>query len=333
MNLKHQKDRAVIAIGVFDGVHRGHQVLFERVRRTAVRADCLAGVVTFDPPPYALLSGDPTPLEITPLREKAALLAELGIERMLVLPFTRSLAALSPERFVDDVLLQELDLEGVVVGHDFRFGAHRAGDGELLRALGAARGFTVEIVAPVERGGSRVSSTRLRHCIAGGRVEEAAELAGRVLAVEGRVGRGQGLGARELVPTANVEVDPRQLLPAPGVYAVEVSGRAGWFGGAASVGRAPTLGTGHDRLVEVHLLDFEGDLRGVELRVGFVARLREIRAFRDLAELRAAIADDIRAARERLGLRPGGRTRPGGDRRGRAERSRGQNRLAAPGSL
>jgi len=347
MNQTQAQERAIVAIGVFDGVHLGHQVLLRRVRHEADRQGCRAGVVTFDPPPYGLLSGDPAPLEITPLQEKSALLTELGIDRVLVLPFTRQLAGLPPQRFVDEVLLGAFNLVGVVIGHDFRFGLNRSGDGGLLRALGAARGFSVEIVAPVELGGSRISSTRLRHCIANGRVEEAAELTGRLLAIEGQVGRGQGLGARALVPTANLQVDPRQLLPGPGVYAVEVLTRQAWFAGVANVGRSPTLGTGHDRLVEVHLLDFQGDLHGARLRVGFVAWLRGEKTFPDLAALRAAIAADIQVARERLGPRWGSpprprlrrdrdrvpEQRPAHARPGPPGRAQRQNPLAAPDAL
>jgi riboflavin kinase / FMN adenylyltransferase len=321
MNQTQARDRAVVAIGIFDGVHKGHQELFARVRRAADREGSRSGVATFDPPPYGLLSGNPAPLEITPLREKIILLAELGIDRVLVVPFTRPMAGLPPERFVDEVLLSEFDLAGVVVGHDFRFGANRSGDSDLLRALGAARGFPVEVVAPVEQGGTRVSSTRLRESIASGRVEEAAGLTGRVFTIAGRVVRGRGLGTRQLVPTANLEVDPRQLLPGPGVYAVEVQTPSGRFAGAANVGRTPTLDAGHDRLIEVHLLDFEGDLLDALLSVGFLARLREEKTFSGLKALRAAIAQDIQAVRERLGRRPG---------RGRQEP---QNRLAASGSV
>ncbi len=311
MAKKRDRTRAVVAIGVFDGLHRGHQLLLRRVCELAAGADCVAGLVTFDPPPFAFFAGDPAPLEITPLPEKTALLAELGLTRLMVLPFEPALAGLPATAFVDEVLLREFELVAVVVGHDFRFGAGRAGDGDLLRDLGRTRGFTVEIIGPVMIDGQRVSSTKLRQDITEGRVAAAAHLMGRPLCIEGRVGCGQGLGSRELVPTANLETSPRQLLPGGGVYAVEVATPLGTFGGAAHVGPAPTTGAGHERLVEVHLIDFKGDLRGMTLRVAFLDWLRAHRAFADLGSLRVAIAADIQAARDRC-------------------RKARQNRLAAP---
>ncbi len=292
--------RVVAAIGVFDGLHKGHQELFRRARAGALRVGGLSAAVTFDPPPYAVLSDDPDPLQITPMREKTALLTQLGLDRLLVLPFDRRFAALAPRAFVEQVLLGAFDLAGVVVGHDFRFGARREGDVPYLRALGERHGFWVDEVSPVVVDGRRVSSTLVREAIQQGRVAEATALMGRPFEVEGRVVRGHGIGGRLLVPTANLELEPQQLVPAPGVYLVRVQTPGARLPGVANVGPAPTVGTGHDRLIEVHLLDFSADLRDQSLRVAFEAWLREEKRFADLDSLREAIAQDIRAARRRL---------------------------------
>lgn len=289
----------VAALGVFDGVHLGHQLLLDRVSRGAEREGALRGVVTFDPPPAIVLSSKPLgAIEITPWPEKRDILAALGVERLLLLRFTREFARLSAEGFLKDVLLAELPLAGVVVGHDFTFGAGRRGDPALLERYGRDHGFWVEVISPVVREGARVSSTRIRTFLRAGRVREAAALMGRPLAFEGLVGPGQGVGSRELVPTANLEISAAQLLPAPGVYRVWADLPGGDRRRAvANVGPVPTLGTGHARLVEVHILDYRGDLRDQTLRVGFLDWIREERTFPDLASLREAIEEDIRGAR------------------------------------
>ena len=294
------KPRSVVAIGVFDGVHLGHQALLDQARGAASREGALTAVVTFAPPPAAVLAPGPEAFQITPLPEKTALLAELGADRLLVLEFTRALAATAPRDFVAGVLLAEFDLAGLVLGHDFRFGADRAGDEALLHKMGKEGGFWVSEVGAVLSGGERVSSTRIRKAIRSGRVAEAARLMGRPLTIEGTVLRGRGLGKRLLVPTANLEAAPEQILPALGVYVVEACLEGKGYPAVANVGPAPTMGTGHDRLVEVHLLDFRGDLRDRVLRVRFLDWLREERHFHSVDALREAIGNDVRTARERL---------------------------------
>ncbi|MFC1573490.1 riboflavin biosynthesis protein RibF [Candidatus Eisenbacteria bacterium] len=295
-------DRAVVTIGVFDGVHLGHQALIERTRKAASRDGAVATVVTFDPPPVALFAPPREPFQITPRREKTALMAELGIERALILPFTERLAAKQAREFLETVLLSELKLTGVIVGHDFSFGADREGDARLLESLGSELGFWVEIEPPVERAGARISSTRIRQHLRRGEVLLASELLGRRFTVEGQVVPGQGMGGRLLVPTANLEVEVDQMLPAPGVYIVEATTTAtgGSFAGVANVGLAPTVGAGSERLVEVHLLGYHGDLVGENLRVAFADWLREAKRFPDLTSLRRAIEDDIQVAKRRF---------------------------------
>lgn len=295
---ERKRERVVATIGVFDGVHLGHQALIAEVLAGAAREGALAKVVTFDPPPNEILNGAGQPAQITTLEEKRNLIADLGIERLLLLPFTPEFAALEARAFLEEALLQEIDLAGLVVGDDFRFGAGCRGDIELIREVGRERGFWVTGVATVTRGGQRVSSTRIRRELRRGRVAEAAQLLGRPFGLTGRVVSGRGLGRRELVPTANLAVAPEQLLPAAGVYGVTLECDGASHLGVANVGPSPTLEEGHARLIEVHVLDFEGDLRDASVYINFKQWFRASRRFADLASLRRAIDRDIARARE-----------------------------------
>lgn len=288
-----QPARLVAAIGVFDGVHRGHQALLRNVVEEAEKGDAQSCVITFEPPPVAVIDPAGPPFQITLLREKQALLAEMGIQRLLLLPVTEDFLALSADQFIDQVLLRELDPVGIVVGHDFRFGAGATGTPDQLRAAGERSGFWVAEMPPVKMENHRVSSTLIRRRLRSGNIAGAAAMLGRQLVVTGVVGRGAGIGNRELFPTANFEFDRAQLLPAPGVYEVESDIDGVCHTGVASIGDAPTVGTGHDRLIEVHYIDFTGDLRGRELRITFRDWIREKKKYDSMAELRAAIEMDI----------------------------------------
>ena len=295
-----ERARAVATIGVFDGVHRGHRLLLDRVVAKAASEDALSLAVTFDPSPETVLSPQDGPVQITLHREKEAILRSLGIRRLLVLPFSKRMAAMSPRQFMLQVLLRDLDLVGLVIGYDFRFGRGSAGNVHFLEAMGAEKGFWIDQVPAVRFGKAPISSTRIRDALARGAVSEAAGMLGRPFAVAGRVVGGRALGRRALVPTANVEVKPAQMLPARGVYLVEVSLEEGIRAGVAKVGPSPTVGGEGERVVEVHLLDFAGDLRGSRLAVRFLEWIRDERRFTDLAALRAAIDEDIRWATARL---------------------------------
>jgi riboflavin kinase/FMN adenylyltransferase len=283
-------------IGVFDGVHLGHQSLLTAVRRAAHRRGGIPAVVTFRPPPARIL--DPrTPLrEITPWPEKRARLEAAGIARILPLRFTRAMAALAPEIFVREILLREFDLAGLVIGYDFRFGVRGSGDAALLRRMGRQHGFHVRALPAVLFAGTPLSSTRIRDVIARGEVDRAAEMLGRPFSVRGRVIEGRGLGTRHFVPTANVRPPRTQLLPAPGVYLARVPYRGRMWGAVAHVGPAPTLGGSAAAPVEVHLLGFTGTLLGRSLTVEFLERHRESRRFASFEQLRRAIARDVRWA-------------------------------------
>ena len=288
-----ETSRLVAAIGVFDGVHRGHQRLLDRVIKEARKADAQSCVITFDPPPLAIINPSPAAFQITLLREKQALLAEIGIQRLLLLTVTPEFLALSAAQFIDRVLIRELNPVGIVIGHDFRFGAAGAGSSRELREAGDQHHFWVEELPPVKLKDRRISSTLIRELIGRGRIEEVAEYLGRLPVLSGRVGTGEGIGSRELVPTANLRFDPAQLLPAPGVYRVESRIDGIRYLGVANVGDNPTFGTGDERLIEVHFIDFKGDLVDRELQIQFHGWIREKETYETVEELRNAIASDI----------------------------------------
>jgi len=293
--------RVVATIGVFDGLHRGHCALLAMVRRRASEERASSAVVTFDPPPWAVLAPGVDPFQITPWPVKRTLLAEAGIEHVLLVRFTREMATLPPEQFVERVLLAEFDLAGLIVGYDFRFGCCARGNLALLRELAPRHGFFVEEFEAVQQEGEVVSSTKIREALQRGEVDRAGLLLGRPFRAGGAIVPGRGLGTRMLVPTANLLPDSDQLLPLSGVYIVQAhapGGRA--YAGLAMVGGSPTLPGGPERRVEVHLLEFSGDLLGERLDLDFLERLRDGRRFEGVEDLRQAIEEDLRRARERF---------------------------------
>jgi riboflavin kinase / FMN adenylyltransferase len=293
----------VVAIGNFDGVHRGHQRLLEEARTRARARGGDAVVLTFEPHPARVLAPRlAPPLLCTPAR-KRELIADAGIDVLVLEPFTPALAALPPEEFVARVLVGHLGARELVVGYDFTYGAQRRGTASTLRAEGAARDIDVVVVPQVTVHGLAASSTKIREFLLEGNVAGARLLLGRDFDVDGEVvagaGRGRGIG----VPTANVRPES-ELLPRPGVYAVRarVDGGA-WLDGAANLGTNPTFGGGALSL-EVHLLGFSGDLLGRRLRVAFRARLRSEERFASVEELVAQIRRDIDEARRLLAQSP-----------------------------
>lgn len=294
-----RRGASLVAIGNFDGVHRGHRAVIGLAVERARALGLAPLVLTFHPHPQVVF-GRGDPLVLTPLERKVELLQRLDPAlRVVVEPFTLDLAALSAERFVDEVLVSALGAGFVVVGPDFRFGRGRAGDFGLLVALGAERGF-VAMAPPLagDRAGP-FSSTRARQAIAAGDVVAAAEVLGRPHAISGRVARGDGRGRSLGAPTANL-IDIPEVVPADGVYACLVDrvtgdGAARLGAGVMNLGVRPTVNAG--RSVEVHLFDLDQDLVGAALRVHLVARLREERRFPSPADLSAQIARDVASAR------------------------------------
>lgn len=285
----------VMALGVFDGVHRGHQAIFRELLAQGERLGGEPAAVFFDPHPRVVLGRGSAPLQLSGTADRMARMRDLGIQHIVCFPFTRELAALSPAEFYRRYL-QGLDIRGYCVGEDWRFGAGNAGDGASLRALS---GVEVQVVPPVLYEGKTVSSTRIRAALECGEVREAAAMLGRPYRLCGAVCHGQGLGSAALsYPTANV-VGHGVQLPAFGVYAArgEVDGVR--HDGIVYVGDAPTM-RGHDVIVEMHMFDFAGDLYGRELSVEFVERLRESRVFASPEALKEQIAKDVQEARRIL---------------------------------
>jgi riboflavin kinase/FMN adenylyltransferase len=287
--------RTVLTIGNFDGVHLGHRAILSRVLHRARELKAQAVAITFEPHPMKVLRpGLQMPLLTTP-EQKIDLLAGSGLEAVVVLPFTREFAAQPAREFVRRYFCEGLRAREVVVGHDYCFGRNREGNIDLLKEMGRTHGFTVQVVWAVEVDGAVVSSSLIRALLRLGKVREAEKLLGRTYEVTGRVVPGKGRGAKLLgVPTANLRPE-NELLPASGIYAVLVHRGAKILPGVANIGTCPTFDN-QELALEVHLLNFSGDLYGENLAVEFVARLREERRFPSLQELAAQIRADIAQA-------------------------------------
>jgi riboflavin kinase/FMN adenylyltransferase len=292
----------VVVIGNFDGVHRGHRSVIGRARALADERGIPLVAVTFDPHPMAVLRPEHAPSMLTSLHERAILLAECGVDHVFALPFSREIAAWSPDEFVDRILVDGLHAGAVVVGANFRYGSRASGDVATLRASGEERGFDVEGM-PLDGGPQVWSSTYVRTCLTTGDVAGAAEALGRLYAVRGVVVEGDRRGRELGYPTANVPLAPGKAAPADGVY-------AGWltradtgerYPAAISVGTNPTFAGERDRRVEAYALDRDDlELYGVEVEIAFVDRLRGMVRFDGIEPLLATMADDVRRSRELL---------------------------------
>ncbi len=297
--------RRSVALGTFDGVHLGHRAVVRAAIAAAARLDARACAASFHPRPVTVLRPGTPPNTLAGVSLRTRLLLDAGADEVALLRFDRNLAALSAERFVDEVIVERLGAVAIAVGRDFRFGSDRAGDVALLERLGAQRGFEVEAVELLGADGERISSSRIRGLIAEGRVAEAAELLGRPPSVEGTVQHGDKRGREIGYPTANLGVVPGQQLPAEGVY-------AGWavlppgetrHPAAISVGRNPHFGDVDDLRIEAHLLDYAGDeLYGTPLRLELVSMLRVQETYTGLDALIAQIAADVAETRRRLAV-------------------------------
>jgi riboflavin kinase/FMN adenylyltransferase len=291
---------SVVSIGVFDGVHLGHRVILERAVDAARELDAPAVVITFDPHP-AKVVGRPVPLMLGNLHQRAQLLAALGIDRMLVLPFTREISEWAPEEFVERLLVNLLHVRRIVVGQNFRFGHKQAGDVELLARMGDDLGFTVDAVQLLTGDAAPVSSTWIRERIAEGDVAAAAVGLGRRYALDGPVVRGDGRGRGLGYPTANVEVAEDRAVPADGVYTGWlVRARGERLPAAISIGTNPTF-DGTERRVEAYVLDVDIDLYGEHVSVEFGQRLRGMIKFSSVDELVAQMGQDVVETRRIVG--------------------------------
>ena len=288
--------QAVLTLGNFDGVHLGHQAIIRAAVAEARRRGGHAVVLTFHPHPTAVLAPARAPALVQSLRDRMALIRDLGADVLVVQRFTRAFAALEPEAFVRDFLLGGLEVAHVVVGYNVNFGRKRAGNVATLRTLGDRLGFGVDEVGSVTIDGETVSSTALRRVLEAGDIVRARAFLGRAPATRARVVTGERRGRTLGFPTANLHLRRGLLLPKDGVYAVRVHADGRALGGVLNVGIRPTFGE-RRRTMEVHCLDFSGDLYGRWLEVEFVARLRDERTFSGRDALVAQITDDVRHAR------------------------------------
>jgi len=285
----------VLTIGNFDGVHLGHREIFRRVVARAAEYAGTSAVMTFVPHPLKVLAPEKLRPMINTYDEKERLIRASRIDMLLSLPFSRDFAKLTAEEFVGEILVKRIGVRHLIVGYDYAFGRERAGDVEVLHALGEQYGFTLEVLEPVREGERLYSSTRVRELIAAGEVREAVGWLGRHFSLEGTVVRGDGRGRGLGFPTANLAT-AKELLPAQGVYAVKVRVGEHYYDGVANLGRNPTF-PGATGGVEVHLLEFDQDIYGKPVRIYFIDRLREERTFSGPRELIAAIHADIDRAR------------------------------------
>jgi riboflavin kinase/FMN adenylyltransferase len=288
---------SVLAIGNFDGIHLGHQAIIRSAVQHAAKTGDVATALTFDPSPRRVLRPESAPLRLSTNAQRMDWFGTVGLESAVVLPFTLDLARLSPEEFVEQILVRGLHVRAVLVGENFHFGHKQAGNVALLRELGARHSFAVEIIPPVALDGEIVSSTAIRREIASGSVTHAARLLGRPFVLTGEIVPGTGTGRRFTFPTLNLKPD-QELLPARGVYVTRtlLEGETKSRRSVTNVGMRPTF-NGASLSVETHLLDFSGDITAKRMEVRFWKRLREEKKFANPEELRAQIARDVASAR------------------------------------
>ena len=288
--------QTVLALGNFDGVHRGHDKIIDRVRRRGRDLNGTAAVLTFDPHPPRVVRPDKAPPLLMTIEQKLDCMAASGMDGAAVVHFTRELSRWDPETFVHRVLVDWLGVAEVWVGANFLFGHDRSGNFSLLRSLGARYGFRVERITPVRYKEFVVSSTRIRRLVGSGEVDEAGALLGHHYYIDGEVVPGARRGQTHGVPTANLRTD-NEIIPPDGVYATTVTLDGAIYPAVTNVGRRPTFETDGARVVETHLFDYDDDLYGRRVRLAFVQRLRGERAFADAGTLRRQIAADCDQAR------------------------------------
>lgn len=286
-----------LTIGNFDGVHLGHLAMLAQLRQAAEHLGVPPCVMTFEPHPREFFAPDKAPTRLTSLREKLELLASHGVERAHVCRFNYEFAQITAQDFIERILVKNLGVRWLLVGDDFRFGARRAGDFVMLKQAAGRHGFEVEAMASVVLDGERVSSTAVRMALAAGDLGRAARLLGRAYSISGRVARGDALGRKLGFPTANVQMRHNRP-PLTGIFAVELGGVGEHpLRGVASLGVRPTVKQQGQPVLEVHVLDFDGDLYGRHVRVDFLHKFRDEEKYADLATLTRQIALDVENAK------------------------------------
>jgi riboflavin kinase/FMN adenylyltransferase len=289
----------VVTVGTFDGVHRGHRRVLEEIAERARRSDRRSLLVTFDPHPMEIVNRPAAPPLLTLAHERREILAQSDLDVAVFMPFTAALSRLSPEAFVR-LLLERYELRELVIGFDHGLGQGRSGDVAVLRGLGARLGFSVDVVGEVAVDGRAVSSTFIRRAIAGGDLAAAERMLGRPYSLTASVVPGAGRGQRIGYRTINLaSPDERKLLPPDGVYAVRVEWAQGMSGGMMHQGPRPTFGDAR-RSIEAHLFDAAADLYGCEVKLSWVARLRDVRTFGSPEALKRQLDRDVVAARAAL---------------------------------
>jgi len=292
---------AVVTIGNFDGVHKGHQALLKQVIETGARIGGTSIAITFEPHPLRAL-GLSTPPLITRRDQKIELLESSGIDVLLCLPFDKAFAQISAQEFIEDILVKKIGMKTIIIGPDYNFGKNRTGNVELLKAKGGELGYETIVpdwIRDVEIDKKRISSTRIRKAVMDGHVDRAKHYLGRFYQIRGKVIKGRKRGGSQLgFPTANIKLHD-ELCPKFGVYAVTVETIYGKFKGVANIGFSPTFGDGIFT-IEVHILDFKEDIYGSRIRVNMVKRLRDEIKFSSIAQLSDQIRKDIEKAKEIL---------------------------------
>ena len=287
----------VLTIGNFDGVHKGHLALFGKVKERAESIGGQSAVMTFDPHPAKVMMPENSPLLITPTHQKLKLIERAGIDVVFCLSFNKEFAAISAQDFVRTILVAKIGVKELVVGYDYAFGYAREGNISLLREMGDRLGFAVHVVEPVRLDHTLVSSTSIRKMVQEGNLSGAKDLLGRDYQICGKVVRGMNRGGKLLgFPTANLELVD-ELIPKKGVYAVKVLVDDKTYYGLTNIGYNPTFGQGPFS-VETHILDFSGDLLGKTVRVNFIERIRDEKAFETVKDLERQITQDVFRARE-----------------------------------
>jgi riboflavin kinase/FMN adenylyltransferase len=287
-----------LAIGVFDGVHRGHQAVISTSTSHARSADGTPLVVTFDPHPVKVLRPHDAPHLLTATQHKIALIRDLGVDHLLVIKFDKNFAATQPEKFVERLVAHSKPLREICVGHEWSFGKDRRGNLDLLKSLGAQFHFDVVGIPPVKVSGMAVSSTAIRQAVEKGDLATAAAMLGREYTILGTVQTGEKLGKKLGYPTANLSAHSEQF-PPNGVYLAEAWIQGVLYHGVINLGYRPTVSSGTiDRVLEIHLLDFNGEIYGEDVEVRFVRYLRPERKFENLEALVRQIDLDVRQARE-----------------------------------
>jgi riboflavin kinase/FMN adenylyltransferase len=286
-----------VTVGTFDGVHRGHLEVLKQLCGTAERSGLPSVLVTFDPHPLSVVRPESAPPLLTTRAEKVEVLAETGVNYVVILRFDRSLADYSPRRFVEEILIGRLGMRHLVIGYDHGFGRGRSGDVETLQDIGSELGYDVDVVGPVGDGAQAVSSTRIRRMLEEGDVTGAARGLGRAYSMRGCVVRGDGRGRQLGFPTANLKLDNGvKLVPRPGIYAVRAAVGQRQWDGVLHLGPRPTF-PGATPSIELHVPGLRDDLYGQEVEVWFCARLRDVVKFDSEEALVRAMAEDVERAK------------------------------------